>query len=82
MTGGRVARSPSNSGEWEMPFEVAIACSSSVFVGVVRDRARKGIYPIAPARISAHGRRLIAVISYPESDICFQLDVALQERAE
>lgn len=78
MTGGRVHASDTNEGSWEVPFELAIACSKSVFVGVVKDRARKGIYPIGPARVTAHGRQLLAVISYAESDVCFQLDVQLQ----
>jgi len=78
MTGARIARSSTNEGEWEMPFEIAVACSSSVIAALVRDRASRGVYPIAPARVSAHGRLLLAVVSYAESDVCFRLDVKLR----
>ena len=79
---GRIAPSPSNEGAWEIPFEIAIACSNSVFVGVVRERAKRGIFPVGPARVSAHGQHLFAVVPYAESDVGFQLDVQLQARGE
>ena len=35
---GRIRASATNEGAWDVPVEMAIACSSSVFVGVIRDR--------------------------------------------
>ncbi len=75
--GGRIAIGETNEGVWEVPYELAIACSKSVFVGVIRDRALRGVYPLS-TKITAHGRQLLAIVSYAESDVCFQLDVQLQ----
>jgi hypothetical protein len=35
---GRIAAGSRNEG-WDVPFELAIACSRSVFTGVMRERA-------------------------------------------
>jgi hypothetical protein len=75
---GRIAQGGTNQGTWDLPFELAIACSSSVFTGVVRDRARRGIFPVGPAKVTAHGRQLVASVPYAHGDVFFALDVELQ----
>jgi hypothetical protein len=75
---GRIARLVTNDGAWDVPFEIAIACSSSVFVGLIRERAGRGEFPLGPARVSAHGRQLVAVVSYLQGDVFLPLDVQLQ----
>ena len=76
-TAGRIAQSPTNNGAWDVPVELAIACSKSVFVGLIRERASRGELPLGPARVTAHGRKLVATVSYSRGDVFLPLNVEL-----
>jgi hypothetical protein len=50
---------------WDVPVEMALACSSSAFKSVIWARYGQGEHPAPNARVIVSGSRFFATISFP-----------------
>jgi hypothetical protein len=73
-----VAAQPSLS--WQVPFELALACSRSAFTPIAYARAARGELPDASALVTSSGRVLLATLAYPTGQVFLPLRVQLLER--
>jgi hypothetical protein len=65
-----------SEGEWLVPVELVLACTSSVIRAVVTERRAKGQRPHRTARVIARGDRYFATIFYGDGrpDLFLALD--------
>lgn len=65
-----------SEGEWSVPVEMAVFCTSSAFKSVILGRYPGGHSPKRTARVFARGNRFFAVISFHGlDDLLIPLDV-------
>lgn len=74
------AVAPAQAMSWQVPFELALACSRSAFTPIAYARAARGELPVGPVLVTSSGRVLLARLTYPTGQVFLPLRVQLLER--
>lgn len=71
-----LVRRATSEGEWDVPVEMAVFCTSSAFKAVILSRYPGGDSPKRTARCFVRGGRLFAVVEFNRSEaLLIPLDV-------
>lgn len=81
VSAAELARRALSEGDWRVPVEMVLACTSSLFKPVVEARHARGAFPKSTAKVFLRGDRFFGIVEFQPSngktypDILMPLDL-------